>query len=176
MAIQARFKAKAKLDIWTINGIEFEAKALYDPEYAGALPQGIVRDPNDDQLFFFSKASFAATELDQLIEEGYLVFFYPPWVRGGVFCVRLALDSQHNFYLVGGSPDIAHCIICTRAFPFIDNGDNMIMTAPATGPSYACGGDPAEWDSACTECIETGPEEEEPPEDWDGLYDDERGR
>lgn len=148
---------EAKLETWNINGIEFEAKALYDPEYAGALPQGVVRDPIDD-LFFFSDVSFDETELDQLIEEGYLLFFYPIWVHGSIFCVRLALDSRQHFYLVKDNPEVATCILCGRNFPFIDNGNNMIEIAPATGPSYACGGNPSDWDSACTECMNADPE------------------
>ena len=162
---------EAKLEQWVIDGIEFEAKSAYDRDYTGKLPAGIIRDPNDSDLFFFSKASFAATELDQLIEEGYLVFFYSQALgitTPSTFCVRLALDSRNRFYLVEGMPEIATCILCKRDFPFIDNGDNMIETAPARGPSYGSGGEPPEWDSACTECMETDPDDrydEEPYEE-----------
>jgi hypothetical protein len=151
---------EAKLDQWIIDGIEFEARRIVDPGYVGRLPAGLVRDPNDSDLFFFSPASFAATELQQLVDDGYLAFCYPQsiaLVKGGeCFCVRLALDNQHKFYNRVDKPEPADCELCKRTFPFVNDGSNMFESAPATGPSYACGGDPAEWDVACTECLERG--------------------
>ena len=167
--------AKAKLTTWNINGIEFEARALYN---TGLLPEGLVRDPNDGDLFFFDHGSLAETELGQLIDEGYLLVFdrLMRLATPGTFCVRLALDSRQNFYLVDGRPEIATCVLCDRDFPFIDNGDNMIQTAPATGRSYASGGSPPDYDSACTECMEAGPDEEEYDfEDEDDFYEDDDG-
>ena len=164
---------KAKLDQWIISGIEFEAKSAFDPDYTGKLPDDIVRDPNDPDLFFFSPASFAASELGQLVDDGYLRYFYPQSIvlteGGGVFCVRLALDDRRKFYLVKDTPEPADCELCKRAFPFINNGQNVYESAPARGPSYASGGEPAEWDVACTECLEREPGDDYDPceeEDW----------
>ena len=161
---------KAKLDQWNIAGIEFEAKSAYDPEYTGKLPVGIVRNPNDPDLFFFSRASFAETELDQLVGEGYLVLFYPAWLLiAGCFCVRLALDKegQGKFYLVPDWPRPEECNLCEQLFPFINNGTNVYESAPARGPSYGCGGDPPEYDIACTPCLEREDDgyDEEPDEE-----------
>jgi hypothetical protein len=164
---------KAKLDQWVISGIEFEAKSAYDGDYTGTLPDGIVRDPNDSDLFFFSPASFAASELQQLVDDGYLDFCYPQSIAlvksGECFCVRLALNERRKFYGVYPTPEPADCELCKRTFPFINDGQNVYESAPARGPSYSSGGEPAEWDVACTECLEREPDEDYDPceeEDW----------
>lgn len=154
---------EAKLDQWVISGIEFEAKSAYDGDYTGKLPDDIIRNPNDPDLFFFSPASFAETELQQLVDDGYLAFFFPPQMDGlagtNCFCVKLALDSRRNFYKVKDTPEPADCELCKRSFPFIDNGQNVYESAPARGPSFSSGGEPAEWDVACTECLEREPDD-----------------
>lgn len=164
--------SKATTQTWNINGIEFQAVASV--EEGSLLKVGLVQNP-DHGKFFFDRANFGRFELAQLVDEGWLERCFPQWLGLAAddcncFCLRLVVDDVGNF-IDGSEP--ADCIVCKRAFPFIDNGDNMIMTAPATGPSFAGGGDPADWDSACTECIEAGPEEEEYPEEYDEDFWDE---
>ncbi len=142
---------------WSINGIEFEAMAE-----GKALEAGIVQNPECHRLYFFFPSVFEGSELAQLVDEGYLEVFRPTWiVNDRYFALRIKLDAERRF-ADGSEP--ANCFICNRTFNFTDGGDNVIMRAPATGPSYACGGDPADYDSACTECIEATDEEEYPEE------------
>lgn len=156
---------------WTINGIEF---TVVDTAPDGSLlVEGIVQNPEHADVWFFGHQSYEASEVRELVDAGYLEIFWPDWCdkETGCFVIRLKLDDRFKFP-DGSAP--ARCVICDRDFPFINNGDNLIETAPATGPTYSCGGTPAEWEPACTECINFGPEEDEMYEcDFD---DDERGR
>jgi len=159
-----------KTQTWNINGIEFEA--VVSVEQGSILEVGLVQNPEHADIFFFGPNSLKDSELEQLVDEGWLEPYRPWWgvTDTGCFCLRLVVDDKGNF-IDGSEP--ADCIVCKRAFNFIDNGDNVIVTHPATGPSYSSGGEPAEWDSACTECI--GSEFEEPEPDYDPDDDYERG-
>jgi hypothetical protein len=174
---------EAKLDQWIIDGIEFEAKSAYDPDYTGKLPAGIVRNPNDPDLFFFSPASFAETELQQLVDDGYLYYFYPQAIGitqgSDCFCVMLALNPRNEFYRVKarhdalqqyGHPTPEECVLCKRSFPFVNDGDNVVQTHPGTGPTYSCGGTPPDYEPACTECMEADPEDDYPEPDEEDLW------
>lgn len=153
---------------WIINHIEFTAVETA-PE-GSLLVEGIVENPERNDVWYFGIESYEASDLWQLVADGYLQIFWPEWCEQGYgnFVVRLKLDDKGRFEVDGSHP--ADCVICKRSFNFLDTGDNLIETAPATGPTYSCGGTPPEYDSACTPCINAGPEEEVYECDFDDEF------
>lgn len=138
---------------WTINGIEFEVGEIRDEK--------LVENPDFSDVYFFSPAGFdrcgesyapESSELVQLVDEGYLERYLPAWLSAPCFSLRLKLDSEGKFEHDGSEP--ATCEVCGVSFNFTNDGSQLVQTAAERGPSYACGGTPAEYEPACSSCID----------------------
>ena len=130
---------------WTVNGIEFEAVATSEDE---RLVAGFVPNPEVSDSFLFGTASFEDSELAQLVEEGYLVTCRPSWITVvGAFCLRLAPKFPND-------EEPAECVACGAAFNWTNDGSQLIETFAGRGPSFACGGEPPEYEPACSRCID----------------------
>lgn len=153
---------------WVINNIEFTAVETV-PE-GSLLVEGIVENPDFNDVWYFGNSSYEDSEIRQLVSDGYLEIFWPEeWCSKGYGCfvIRLKLDDKGRFEVDGSVA--ADCVLCKRAFNFLNNGYNMIETAPSTG-TVESGGTPSDWDPACTPCINADPEEEEYPYDFDDEF------
>ena len=129
---------------WNVNGIEFEAVSTSEDE---RLVAGFVPNPEVSDSFLFG-ASFEDSELAQLVEEGYLVTCRPSWITVvGAFCLRLAPKFPND-------EEQAECAVCEANFNWTNDGSQLVETYPQQGPSYACGGTPAEYEAACPSCID----------------------
>ena len=130
------------LESWNINGIEFEAVIKSEDERYVA---GFVANPAFDG-FTFAPESFEDSELEQLVEEGYLVKCEPYWIIPGFFCVRISPKFPND-------EEEATCEVCHVSFNWKNDGSQLVQTFAGSGPSYACGGEPPEFEPACSSCV-----------------------